>query len=64
MLTSGPRDDSPSWSASGRQLMFERGDAAAVRNQLYSIGLDGGVPPTTVTPLGASNPDWSGGGSK
>ncbi|MEO7240993.1 MAG: Tol-Pal system protein TolB, partial [Sphingomicrobium sp.] len=64
ILTAGPRDESPSWSASGRQLMFSRGDPAAVRSGLFSIGVDGGAPRAIVTPLGASDPDWSGGGAK
>jgi TolB protein len=62
MLTTGPRDEGPSWGVGGRQILFQR--SIPGRNSLYVVGIDGAVPRPVVTPLGASDPDWSGEGVK
>jgi TolB protein len=64
VLTAGPRDEGPSWSASSRQLLFQRSDPGGVRSSLYIVPVDGGDQRAVVTPLGASDPDWSAGGGK
>jgi TolB protein len=65
LLTAGPRDESPSWSASSRQLLFQRGDPAGNGSRLFAVPLVAGSQPQPIaTPLGASDPDWSSGGGK
>lgn len=59
VLTAGPRDDSATWSASSRELLFERTDAAE-RPALLRITLDGGEPRAFTIPQPGSDPDWSG----
>lgn len=58
LLTTGPGDESPSWAASSRDLVFQRTDAAG-RSQLYRVALSGGEPRRVATPQAASDPDWS-----
>lgn len=57
-LTSGPADEGPSWAASSRELIFERG--AGNRSALYRLTLDGSAPRQASTPQGGSDPAWSG----
>ena len=59
LLTTGPGDESPSWAASGRVLIFAR-LAPGGRSALYRISLDGGQPQQVTTPQDGSDPDWSG----
>lgn len=56
-LTSGPRDEGPSWGTGGRQILFQR--SIPGRNSLYIVGIDGSQPRLVVTPVGGSDPDWS-----
>ncbi|HUE78687.1 MAG TPA: Tol-Pal system beta propeller repeat protein TolB [Sphingomicrobium sp.] len=63
VLTTGPRDEGPSWAANGRQLVFQRSDASG-RTGLYVVSVDGGVPRRTVTPQDGSDPDWSTAGAR
>ncbi|HET9813879.1 MAG TPA: Tol-Pal system protein TolB [Sphingomicrobium sp.] len=59
ILTSGPRDESPSWGASSRELLFQRTDAAQ-RTYIYRLPIGGGTPRKIQTPQEAVDPDWSG----
>jgi TolB protein len=63
ILTTGPQDEGPSWSASGRDLLFQRSDAYG-RTGLAVVSVDGGGPRAIVTPQDGSDPDWSTGGAK
>ena len=58
-LTRGPADDSPSWAASSREIMFERADANG-RPSIYRLTLDGSEPRRMNIPQAGSDPDWSG----
>jgi TolB protein len=64
LLTAGPADEAPSWSASGRHILFYRSAGAGGRASLHLVSADGGKPRPLVTPLGASDPHWSGGAKK
>jgi TolB protein len=59
LLTTGPSDEGPSWAPSGRELIFQRTDAAA-RSGIDRVSLDGGEPRDVVIPQAGSDPDWSG----
>jgi TolB protein len=59
MLTTGPTDESPTWAASSRALLFARLGAGG-RSALYRITLDGSQPEQVKTPQDGSDPDWSG----
>jgi TolB protein len=59
LLTTGPSDESPSWAASGQELLFQRTRPDG-RSSLYRISLSGGEPRQMTTPQDASDPDWSG----
>ena len=59
VLTSGPRDEGPSWAASSRELIFTRTDATG-RSGLYRLALSGGGPRKVTVPQDGSDPDWSG----
>lgn len=58
ILTTGPADEGPSWAASGRDLLFQRGNASGVPG-LYSVAASGGKARRIVTPQAGSDPDWS-----
>ena len=58
VLTTGPADDSPSWAASSREILFERNDASG-RPGLYRLTLDGSEPRKMTIPQDGSDPDWS-----
>jgi TolB protein len=58
ILTSGPADEGPSWAASSRELIFQRG--AGNGSGLFRITLDGSAPRQMSIPQGGSDPDWSG----
>jgi TolB protein len=57
-LTSGPADEGPSWAASSRELIFQRG--AGSGSALFRLSLDGSEPRQMSIPQGGSDPDWSG----
>jgi TolB protein len=59
VITSGPGDESPSWAASSRELVFQRTDGAG-RPGIYRVGLDGRAPRRMTTPQDGSDPSWSG----
>lgn len=59
LLTAGPGDDSPSWGASSRDLLFARLIAPG-RSAIYRISLDGAQPQQVTIPQDGSDPDWSG----
>jgi TolB protein len=59
LITTGPRDDSASWAASSRELIFQRTDATG-RASIYRVALNGGEPRRVQTPQPGSDPDWSG----
>jgi TolB protein len=59
LLTSGPRDEGPSWAASGREILFQRTGPDG-RTALYRAALDGAEPRQLTTPQDGSDPDWSG----
>ncbi|HVM23604.1 MAG TPA: Tol-Pal system beta propeller repeat protein TolB [Sphingomicrobium sp.] len=59
LLTTGPNDDSASWAASSRELLFQRPDQTG-RPGLFRIGLDGSAPRQMTIPQPGSDPDWSG----
>jgi TolB protein len=59
VLTTGPGDESPTWAANSREILFQRADAAG-RSGLYRVTLDGSQPRQMTTPQDGSDPDWSG----
>lgn len=59
LLTTGPRDEGPSWAASSRELIFTRTDAAG-RSGIYRLALSGGNARKVTVPQDGSDPDWSG----
>lgn len=59
LLTDGSLDEGPSWAASSRELLFQRGGPDG-RPALYRITLAGGDPRRVATPQDGSDPDWSG----
>jgi TolB protein len=59
ILTTGPHDESPSWGASSRELIFQRTDPAQ-RSYIYRLPIGGGDPRKVLTPQEAAEPDWSG----
>lgn len=59
VLTTGPRDEGPSWAASSRELLFQRTDASG-RSGIYRIALGGGQPRKVQVPQEGTDPDWSG----
>ena len=59
LLTAGSGDEGPSWAASSREILFQRGGAQG-RNGLYRVALDGSEPRQLTTPQDGSDPDWSG----
>ena len=59
LLTGGPGDDSPSWGASSRDLIFARLIGGG-RSALYRVSLGGGQPQQVTIPQDGSDPDWSG----
>jgi TolB protein len=59
VLTSGPNDEGPSWSASGRELLFQRPGPSG-RSAIFRVSLDGSAPRQVTTPQDGSDPDWSG----
>ena len=63
ILTTGPQDEGPSWSASGRAVLFQHSDVFG-RTALAVISVDGGTPRPIVTPQDGSDPDWSTAGAK
>lgn len=58
-LTSGPADDSPTWAASSREIMFARLGQGG-RSTLYRVSVNGGEPQQVTIPQDGSDPDWSG----
>jgi TolB protein len=58
-LTNGPSDESPTWAASSREVMFARLGAGG-RSALYRVALTGGEPQQMKIPQDGSDPDWSG----
>ena len=58
MLSPGPTDDSPTWAANSRELLFQRTDAAG-RSAIYRQTIEGGTAQKLVTPQDGSDPDWS-----
>ena len=63
LLTPGVQGEGPSWSASGRDVVFQRDDAAG-RTALNVVSVDGGTPRRIVTPQDGSDPDWSTAGAQ
>jgi TolB protein len=59
VLTSGPRDEGPSWGPSSREIIFQRTDAAG-RSGIYRLALSGGEPRKVLVPQDGADPDWSG----
>jgi TolB protein len=62
MLTTGPRDEGPSWGTGGRQILFQR--SLPGRSSLYMVNLDGSSARPVQTPVAGSDPDWSIEGAK
>jgi Tol biopolymer transport system component len=61
VLTSGPRDEGPSWAVSSRELLFQRTEGFG-RSGLYRVGIGGGQPRKLAIPQDGADPDWSGAG--
>ena len=59
VVTTGPRDEGPSWAASSRELIFQRTDAYN-RSGIYRVALSGGEPRKIAIPQDGTDPDWSG----
>ena len=59
ILTVGTTDEAPSWAASSREIVFQRGEANG-RSGIYLVGLDGSQPRKIKTPQDGTDPDWSG----
>ncbi|GBH31556.1 MULTISPECIES: Tol-Pal system beta propeller repeat protein TolB [Sphingomonadales] len=60
ILTSGSRDEDPSWSMSGRAIMFQRTAAGAMLPTIWLTDLTGKVQQPVATGAAASEPAWSG----
>ena len=58
VLSTGPSDDSPTWAANSRELLFQRTDAVG-RSAIYRQTVEGGTAQKLVTPQDGSDPDWS-----
>jgi TolB protein len=58
-LTNGPADESPTWAASSREIMFARLGQGG-RSNLYKISLGSGEAQQVTIPQDGSDPDWSG----
>lgn len=58
VLSTGPSDDSPTWAANSRELLFQRADAVG-RSAIYRQTVEGGPAQKLVTPQDGSDPDWS-----
>lgn len=58
VLSTGPTDDSPTWAANSRELLFQRTDTAG-RSAIYRQAIEGGSAQQLVTPQDGSDPDWS-----
>jgi TolB protein len=58
-LTNGPADESPTWAASSREIMFARLEQGG-RSTLYRVNVNGGHPEQVTIPQDGSDPDWSG----
>ncbi len=58
LLTPGVQGEGPSWSASGRDVLFQVIDAAG-RTGLNMVSVEGGSPRRIMTPQDGSDPDWS-----
>lgn len=61
LITSGFLVEGPTWSPSGRMIMYSRGEKVAVgeKNYLYMIDLTGYNEQMIPTPHNASDPEWS-----
>jgi TolB protein len=59
LLTNGPTDEGPSWAASSREILFQRGDASG-RPGLFRVALNGGELRQVKIAQPGSDPDWSG----
>lgn len=63
IITSGYLVESPCWAPSGRVIMFAKGwpprGKIAGKNRIYSIDLTGYNEREILTPLDASDPEWS-----
>lgn len=59
LLTNGPADESPSWAASSRAVLFQRSDASG-KPGLFRLPLGGGDAAAVTLPQPGSDPDWSG----
>jgi TolB protein len=58
-LTNGPADESPTWAASSREIMFARLGQGG-RSNLYRVSLGSGDLQQVTIPQDGSDPDWSG----
>ena len=59
ILSSGPRDEGPSWAASSRELLFQREEGLG-RTGIYRVALGGAQPRKVTVPQDGADPDWSG----
>jgi TolB protein len=59
MLTPGPRDESPTWSPSGRAIAFARTGASPAPPQLWTVDVTGTVERRLMLPQGGSDASWS-----
>lgn len=59
LLTTGGLDESPSWAASSRHILYQQLQPAIGRSALRVVGIEGGEPRAILTPQGASDPDWT-----
>ena len=59
LLTQSTLDESPTWSPNGRVILFTREDYQTNRSRLFSIDVTGYNEREVLTPLDASDPDWS-----
>jgi TolB protein len=59
LISSGPRDEGPTWAPNGRVLMFSRTLAGGQGSQIWSIDVTGRNERRVLTPGSASDPAWS-----
>jgi TolB protein len=59
VLTTGPRDEGPTWAPSSRELIFSRTEPTG-RSGIYRQSVEGGQPRKVTIPQEGSQPDWSG----
>jgi TolB protein len=59
LISSGPRDEGPTWAPNGRVLMYSRTLSGGQGSQIWSVDVTGRNERRVLTPGSASDPAWS-----